>query len=1158
MRSLSRRWWFGCAVAAVAAVGAVSANARASEAVDGAAAVPHEVSQPPEAPRGLVTVAEIERRRAELDEVPGLSPEVRAEITEQYTKAIEKLETAAQYTAQMQSLEAEASRVPEEITRLERHAGSRTDGHGDAPEIPDEPELLRAAHRDTEAAANEARKRLAAVTAEIERRTVRSRELPELLRDVRSRLDSIAESLAASPAAGEPPELVEARRLRLVCARQHRLAELEFLEREGPIYAATGRVLALERDQAEQAAAESGRRAAVLARAVADREQRDAETRAEEARQAAIMAHPAVREAAGVNTSLAEKHALLVEAGKETRLELEKVEALRDQLGPQYAETRKRAEEARFSPSIGLLLRSQQNELPDTLAYRRRAADRAERQAAVNLELLEWETQRRRLGSTDELVADHLDTVRGDLGFAEQLAIRDELEAVLRGRLSLYSDLISGARSHLGWLAALQSAEDGLVRAVEEQRAFIAEHVLWVPSTAPLSAAVLSLATHVVTELGNPVAWDRVGRALLADARDHPIVALAMLAVGWLIAIRRRLAARLAGLASDAQRSSVTGFRPTLEAIAVSFVLALPGPAIMAFCGWRLMAIGTAGTSAMALGSGLMASAGGFLAVNLGSAVCLPKGLGPAHFGWDKAAAAAIRRAMAVTRWTCLPAGIVVMFTEASGDDLLVGTVGRLALVAECLSLTGITWSLVRRSGPVQIVLANRHRGAWAHLAISLATGLLVILPMAFAGLSLAGYHDTAMRLSARLFATWGLIGVSGGLGALVLRWLTLVHRRLTLERARARRAEMAARHEHAGAEVPLPDDRSLELRLVDIEDQSRRLVTLAVAAASLGCLAFIWHDILPAVAYLRHVTLWHGGLVAGGDPGEFVRITLVDALLAGIGVAVTVLACRNLPGLLDLAVFQRLPLDAGARYAATAVTQYAVAVAGAMLCFRQIGIGWQSVQWLVAAMTVGLGFGLQEIFANFVSGIIILFERPIRVGDVVTIGDVTGTVTRIRIRATTICDWDHKELIVPNREFVTGKLVNWTLTNPTLRVVIRVGIAYGSDTRLASTLLGEVALAQPLVLADPPPTVVFTQFGENSLDFELRVFTTGVVNTRIVRHELHVAIDDAFRANGIAIAFPQRELHVKGLPAHWHEPTGDFQPVEIELTARADGRRVA
>ena len=152
--------------------------------------------------------------------------------------------------------------------------------------------------------------------------------------------------------------------------------------------------------------------------------------------------------------------------------------------------------------------------------------------------------------------------------------------------------------------------------------------------------------------------------------------------------------------------------------------------------------------------------------------------------------------------------------------------------------------------------------------------------------------------------------------------------------------------------------------------------------------------------------------------------------------------------------------------------------------------------------------------------------------------------------------------MIVPNRDFVTGKLVNWTLTNPNLRVVIRVGIAYGSDTRLAIRLLEEAAAAHPLTLADPAAIAVFSQFGGSSLDFELRAFATGVVNARVLRHELHLMIDDAFRAHGIEIAFPQQDIHVRSLPESYGERTGqsrDWQPtVDSEPGSQTGTRRVA
>jgi potassium efflux system protein len=258
--------------------------------------------------------------------------------------------------------------------------------------------------------------------------------------------------------------------------------------------------------------------------------------------------------------------------------------------------------------------------------------------------------------------------------------------------------------------------------------------------------------------------------------------------------------------------------------------------------------------------------------------------------------------------------------------------------------------------------------------------------------------------------------------------------------------------------------------------------------------------------------------------------VTLQDLLLALLILAITFVAARNIPGLLEIAILQRLPLKAGERYAIVTVAKYTITVVGLVIGFGAIGIGWAKVQWLAAAMVVGLGFGLQEIFANFVSGLILLFERPIRLGDTVTVGDVTGEVTRIQIRATTITDWNRKELVIPNKAFVTGQVINWTLSDSTLRVIITVGIAYGSDTQLAEEILSKIAHENRLVLEQPKPKALFVEFGESSLNFELRVFVSSVDYLLKVRHQLHKSIDQEFRAAGIEIAFPQRDIHVRSI----------------------------
>jgi len=172
----------------------------------------------------------------------------------------------------------------------------------------------------------------------------------------------------------------------------------------------------------------------------------------------------------------------------------------------------------------------------------------------------------------------------------------------------------------------------------------------------------------------------------------------------------------------------------------------------------------------------------------------------------------------------------------------------------------------------------------------------------------------------------------------------------------------------------------------------------------------------------------------------------------------------------------------------------------------------------------------LQEIFANFVSGLIILFERPVRVGDIVTVDEVTGVISRIHMRATTITNWDRKEFIVPNKDFITGRLLNWTLSDQVNRVVINVSVVYGSDTRLAQEILLRLAREHPLVLDDPPPAAGLEEFGTSSLNFVLRCYLPTLENRLTVIHDLHVGIDRALREAGIEIAFPQQDVHIRSV----------------------------
>jgi potassium efflux system protein len=483
--------------------------------------------------------------------------------------------------------------------------------------------------------------------------------------------------------------------------------------------------------------------------------------------------------------------------------------------------------------------------------------------------------------------------------------------------------------------------------------------------------------------------------------------------------------------------------------------------------------------------------------------VCIDEGLADAHFRWSAKSRRILRRNLSWLKVVALPLIFVFLTVTWDAEEARADSLGRAAFMAVLVCLALFLRQVISPSRGIARDVIARRQGGWLDRLRVLWYPAALGVPLAVVVAAAAGYQYTARELAARLLWTLWLGAGILIVHELMLRWLFVARRRMAVERARKRRE---AQQEEAG-----------EGERGAAGEEARQLLGSLVAVAAVIGLWLIWGEILPALGMLSEVSLWPGTSLA--HLGRALVILIV-----------TVIAARNIPGLLEMAVLQRLPLEASVRFAITTISRYLISLLGVILAFDAIGIGWDKVQWLAAAVTVGLGFGLQEIFANFVSGLIILVERPMRVGDTVTVGDTTGTVTRIRMRATTITDWNRKELLVPNKEFITSRLVNWSLSDRILRLVVPVGIAYGSDTEQAAQLLLEVAREHPDVLDEPEPSVVFMDFGESSLDFELRAFLPGVEVLPKVRNDLHMAIDAAFREAGIEIAFPQRDIHIRSV----------------------------
>jgi small-conductance mechanosensitive channel len=242
------------------------------------------------------------------------------------------------------------------------------------------------------------------------------------------------------------------------------------------------------------------------------------------------------------------------------------------------------------------------------------------------------------------------------------------------------------------------------------------------------------------------------------------------------------------------------------------------------------------------------------------------------------------------------------------------------------------------------------------------------------------------------------------------------------------------------------------------------------------------------------------------------------------------ILTARLVRFVLDEAVFPRMSLPRGVPAAISATVRYLVVIAGFVMAFLAAGLEMSQFTFLVGAFGVGIGFGLQNVVNNFVSGLILLYERPIQVGDVLQVGAVQGRVRRIGIRSSTLATFDGAEVIVPNASLIATDVVNWTLSDRIRRVDIAVGVSYGSDPRAALAILDGVASAHPEVLASPEPTALFVGFGDSALLFELRFWTPEYDAYVRVGSEVRTAIFAALKEAGIEIPFPQRDLHVKSV----------------------------
>lgn len=312
--------------------------------------------------------------------------------------------------------------------------------------------------------------------------------------------------------------------------------------------------------------------------------------------------------------------------------------------------------------------------------------------------------------------------------------------------------------------------------------------------------------------------------------------------------------------------------------------------------------------------------------------------------------------------------------------------------------------------------------------------------------------------------------------------------------------------------------------RAARIELQILRFVRVVFVVIAVVLVARFWGIDQRALGTFDQMVVYT--IRGAGDAEELV--TIADFIRFAFIVIGTVWVLRSLPGIYEFALFPRLKVDAGIKYAILTISRYGLFAAGVIMGLSAIHLDLGRLGWLMAAMGVGLGFGLQEIVSNFVSGIILLIERPIQVGDVVTVGNMSGKVTRINIRATTILNFDRQEVLLPNRSLITREVTNWTRGDTINRLIVPIGVSYDADPEEVSKVLLEIARSDERVLTEPAPQIFFVAHGASSLDFELRCFVPEPSVKFPLMDTLNKAINREFRKRGIEIPYPQQDLHIR------------------------------
>ena len=1096
---------------------------------------------PPAAPPEL-TIDAIRERMNIIKNAPNLSPEAKQKIISFYQKAIESLSrrekaiSHADVYAEALKESPKAGTVQADAIPPVRAAAIEQKARAMAlTEIEGEIARFQAQLAQEQTALELAKSRL-------NNAVKRPAELRKTIAAYGEELTRLEEALTRPKPSDQPPRVIRARQTSLRAKKEALNAELAAAEREADLFE---RQMLMAQNQQALISRKVNRLNALIKTWEEVREERQTDVGFVELRQAKTVLSQMdketwpkerdfLRELAKNNLSMAKTLVELSERETRASKTAKLLETRLKQINSDFKVTKRRINLLGLSRKSGHLLQSRRATLMMSRADSQVAQKRRNEILNVSLASDDLLQERQNFLVLKDKTYNQLDNLESELTKEQNDMLTTQAFLLFESYRQLLEETGKIYIKYLKTLNAQEAGQKEIDALSRVYRNYIDQRLLWTLSAEVLSPGDINSSGEVLAWLAKPANWGLVAKDFILSVGQRPSVwGLLFLALLVPFFLRSWFNRRIRAVDEYVGKTGEDSIRKTFAAIMLILIKTAWIPVVVYLGARHLWHLPAAHSFTRAFCSGILSSAETVILMGFIVRLCRAEGVGRIHFGWSEGACDLIERSAKTILFVFVPILFFVIMIQNGPQELgYRSTLGRLLFVLAMIPVAFVLARALKASSPVIEAIGKNRPEGWLNKYRRGWSSAIIAIPIIFIIFAILGYYLTAYELGRSFGNTLWLVIILVTANALMRRGLRLAQAEIALkkaeierEAARLRAAESKTSDEDDVEPVATVSEPALEME--EINEKTSLLIRSAVLIGAVLGLYLVWGDTFPAFRFLDDVELWQhqSGVVKDGKP-VLASTTLLNLIVALVIFAGTVVAVKSSTALLEIVALRRTKLDPGTRHAFGLICRYAITTVGLFIGLSTLGIVWKQFQWLAAAMTLGLSFGLQDIFANFVSGIIILFERPVRVGDVVTVAGSSGRVTRIRIRSTTVTDWDRRELIVPNKAFLSEKIINWSLSDNISRVVIDVGIGYGSDAIKAEEILLKIAKGNNLVKEDPAPSVVFTAFGADSLDFKLRVFVAMSDRVKVetqIRHEIFKMFNKA----GIEIPFAQRDVHL-------------------------------